>query len=187
MKEIIKGNLLEEWIEGNVMKEWIKEKARKERIKFESHCGKKTIFLIINICMKIIIMIHNFIDIKTLWLMHYSVLFILMLMCIENDYSFAILRVFLIFGYNQSIDTHHKIISMEYWEQPHHQANQLCILNIDFKSIQHLVSNVLISPTNVSKIPRGGRFCENNFLELLVGSQPIIEGRSLIWGKVGST
>ena len=29
--------------------------------------------------------------------------------------------------------------------------------------------------------PKGGRFCEsNNFLKLLIGSQPIIEGRSLI-------
>ena len=33
--------------------------------------------------------------------------------------------------------------------------------------------------------PKGGRFCENNFLKLLIGSHPIIEGRSLICGSQG--
>ena len=33
--------------------------------------------------------------------------------------------------------------------------------------------------------PKDGRFCENNFLKLLIGSQPIIEGRSLICGRLG--
>ena len=31
--------------------------------------------------------------------------------------------------------------------------------------------------------PKGGRFCENNFLKLLIVSQHITEGRSLIFGK----
>ena len=30
--------------------------------------------------------------------------------------------------------------------------------------------------------PKSGRFCETNFLKILIGSQPIIEGRSLICG-----
>ena len=33
--------------------------------------------------------------------------------------------------------------------------------------------------------PKGGRYRENNLLKLLIGSQPIIEGRSLIFGRLG--
>ena len=33
--------------------------------------------------------------------------------------------------------------------------------------------------------PKVGRFCKNNFLKLLTGSQPIIEGRSSICGRRG--
>ena len=33
--------------------------------------------------------------------------------------------------------------------------------------------------------PKGDRFCENNFLNLLIGSQPIIEGWSSICGRRG--
>ena len=42
--------------------------------------------------------------------------------------------------------------------------------------------------TNSSKIPftpKVGGFCENNFLKLVIGSQRIIEGRSLICGERG--
>ena len=31
--------------------------------------------------------------------------------------------------------------------------------------------------------PKSGRYCEGNLLKLLIGSQPIIEGRSLICGR----
>ena len=31
--------------------------------------------------------------------------------------------------------------------------------------------------------PTGGRFWENNFLKLLIDSQPVIEGGSLICGR----
>ena len=31
--------------------------------------------------------------------------------------------------------------------------------------------------------PQGDRICDNNFLKLLIGSQPILEGRSLICGR----
>ena len=33
--------------------------------------------------------------------------------------------------------------------------------------------------------PKGGRLCENNFLKLVIGSQPIIEGKSLICDRQG--
>ena len=33
--------------------------------------------------------------------------------------------------------------------------------------------------------PKGGRFCEDHCLKLLIGSQPIIEGRSSICGRPG--
>ena len=33
--------------------------------------------------------------------------------------------------------------------------------------------------------PKGGRFCENNFLKFLISSQPIIKRRSLICGRRG--
>ena len=33
--------------------------------------------------------------------------------------------------------------------------------------------------------PKGGRFCENNFLNLVFGSQPIIDGVSLISDRRG--
>ena len=43
--------------------------------------------------------------------------------------------------------------------------------------------------TNGSKMcslyPKVGRFCENNFFKILIGSQPIIEGRSLTCGRWG--
>ena len=30
--------------------------------------------------------------------------------------------------------------------------------------------------------PKGSRFCENNFFKLMIGSQPMIKGRLLIYG-----
>ena len=33
--------------------------------------------------------------------------------------------------------------------------------------------------------PKGGRFCEHNLLKLMIGSQPIMEGTSLFYGRRG--
>ena len=62
------------------------------------------------------------------------------------------------------------------------------VKNMRLHSVPIRDQNVSCRCTNTSKIifvPKGVRFCEDNLLKLLIGSQPIIEDMSLICGGRG--
>ena len=65
-------------------------------------------------------------------------------------------------------------------------SDNLTPLLVTFTLLAVVLAHVI--GTNGRKIPftpKGGRFDEDNFLKLLVGSQPMKEGRSLICGRWG--
>ena len=66
-----------------------------------------------------------------------------------------------------------------------HLAPSVQCICCQFSVFPHHSSAQCNAPTAAKSLNKGGRFCENNFLKILIGSQPILERRSWICDRQG--